>query len=305
VRLEVFQHSVIGGRKSNQDRIGYAHTKDCLLLIVADGMGGHVNGEVAAELAVGILTERFKQQAQPTLQDPTGFLRNAFQAAHNAIVGYARQRNLADCPRTTCVACVVQDNTARWGHVGDSRLYLLRGGRLYKRTRDHSRVQRLIDAGLLREDEALTHPDRNRIFSCLGGDQLPSLSLSNPTQLKPGDVMMLCSDGFWGVLTTAEIEAVLADEAMATALPKLVTRALANGGERGDNLSVLAVTWPGKVKSDLEYIESDVTMPLDIPTQPLKSGGDGKPSADLTDEEIERTIAEIQAAIQKYSREPN
>jgi PPM family protein phosphatase len=305
MRLEIFQHSLIGGRKNNQDRLAYAYTKDALLMVVADGMGGHAAGEVAAELAVGIFTERFKQQARPILQDPTGFLRNAFISAHSAIVNYARQRNLPDCPRTTCVACIVQGNTARWGHAGDSRLYLLRKGRQYKRTRDHSRVQRLVDAGLIREDEALTHPDRNRIFSCLGGNQLPSVSLSNPTELKPGDLMLLCSDGFWGVLTTTEIEAGLADEAMSTALPRLINRALANGGERGDNLSVLALAWPGPVKSDLEYIDSAVTMPLNMITLPNQTGPGEKADGDLSDEEIERTIAEIQAAIQKYSRDAN
>ncbi len=299
--FEILQESLIGGRKTNQDRVGYAYANDALLMVVADGMGGHQNGEIAAEITVRVLIERFNREARSGLSDPGHFLRFALEAAHVAIDIYTRKRNLPDYPRTTCVACVVLNKVAYWCHAGDSRLYLLRKGRVYKRTRDHSRVQRMIDAGLIREDQALTHPERNKIYSCLGGEQLPTISLSEGTALNPGDILLLCSDGFWGMLTSADIESGFAEEPLKVTLPKLIEKSLAVGGGQGDNLSVVAVEWPGIVEK-LEYIDSAVTMPADFLTQPMSSPGNKENIDEMSDAEIERAIYEIQNAIQKLSK---
>ena len=299
--FDVIQHSLIGGRKTNQDRIGHAYTSDALLMVVADGMGGHLHGEIAAEIAVRVLLEHFKREARGKLTNPGLFLRLSLEAAHETIGKYVITHNLDEYPRTTCVACVVQNNTAYWCHAGDSRLYLLRKGRLYKRTRDHSRVQRMIDSGLLREDQALTHPDRNRVYSCLGGDQLPTITLSEGTLINPGDQLILCSDGFWGVLTTTEIESGFSDESLKIALPKLIQKALVTAGSHGDNLSVVAVEWPG-ARDKLEYIDSAVTMPADYLTRPMGAPSGQSKADDMSDEEIERAIVEIQTAIQKYTK---
>lgn len=301
VPFEVIQESLIGGRKSNQDRVGYAFANDSLLMVVADGMGGHQNGEIAAEIAVRVLIERFNREARIALSNPSHFLRVALEAAHAAIGSYTRTHKLPDFPRTTCIACVVQHKIAYWCHAGDSRLYLLRKGRLYKRTRDHSRVQRLIDAGLIREDQALTHPERNKVYSCLGGDQMPTISLSEGTRLNAGDILLLCSDGFWGMLTSADIESGFSEEPFKISLPKLIQKSLAVAGGHGDNLSVVGVEWPGVVEK-LEYIDSAVTMPADFLTRPV-AAPPGKENADeMSDEEIERAISEIQNAIQKLSK---
>ena len=298
---EILHESLIGGRKSNQDRVGYSHINNILLMVVADGMGGHLNGEIAAEIAVRVLTTRFSREAPLGLNNPANFLRAALEATHSAIEEYTRKNKLSEYPRTTCVACVVQNKIAYWCHAGDSRLYLLRNGRLYKRTRDHSRVQRMIDAGLIREDQALTHPDRNKIYSCLGGDQLPTISLSEGTQLNAGDILLLCSDGLWGMLTSADIEAAVAEEPLKLALPKLIKKSTDTAAGQGDNLSVVAVQWPGSIEK-LEYIDSAVTMPADFLTRPagLPEGHD-KPG-DFDDAEIEKAIAEIQDAIQKFTK---
>ncbi len=298
---EVIQESLIGGRKSNQDRVGYASVNDTLLMVVADGMGGHQNGEIAAEIAVRVLIECFNREARKAIGNPGHFLRVAFEAAHAAIASYTRTHNLPDYPRTTCVACIVQQKIAYWCHAGDSRLYLLRNGRVYKRTRDHSRVQRLIDAGLIREDQAMTHPDRNKVYSCLGGDQMPTISLSEGTRLNAGDILLLCSDGFWGVLTSADIESGFAGEALKTSLPKLIQKSLSIAAGHGDNLSVVGVEWPGIVEK-MEYIDSAVTMPADFLTRPM-AGHEGASGQDeLSDEDIEKAISEIQTALQKFSK---
>ncbi|MDQ3259475.1 MAG: protein phosphatase 2C domain-containing protein [Pseudomonadota bacterium] len=300
-RYEIFQESLIGGRKSNQDRVGYACANDTLLMIVADGMGGHLNGEIAAEIAVRVLIERFNREARIVLTSPAEFLRGALEAAHLAIGEYTRRHKLAEYPRTTCVACVVKQNIAYWCHAGDSRLYLLRNGRLYKRTSDHSRVQRMIDAGLIREEQALTHPDRNKIYSCLGGDQLPAISMSDGTALKDGDIILLCSDGLWGMLTSAEFEAAIAQESLKLALPKLIRKSNDLAAGQGDNLSVIALQWPGSVEK-LEYIDSAVTMPAHFLTRPVGVPENRDNADDISDEEIERAIVEIQLAIQKLSK---
>lgn len=299
--FDIFQQSLIGGRKTNQDRVGYAYANDALLMVVADGMGGHLNGEIAAEIAVQILIERFNREARLALSNPGQFLRSALEAGHAAIGSYTSKNNLAEYPRTTCVACIVKNKIAYWCHACDSRLYLIRNGRLYKRTRDHSRVQRMIDAGLIREHQALTHPERNKIYSCLGGDQLPTISLSEGTQLNPGDILLLCSDGFWGVLTSAEIETGLADEPFAAALPKLIQKSLEIAAGQGDNLSVVGLQWPGAIEK-LEYIDSAVTMPADFLTRPIAASDSRAKIDDMSDAEIERAITEIQSAIQKFSK---
>lgn len=301
VPYEIMQESLVGGRKSNQDRVGYAYTNDTLLMLVADGMGGHLNGEIAAEITLRVLIERFDREAELGLSNPANFLRVALEAAHSAIGEYARRHKLTEHPRTTCVACIVKHQIAYWCHAGDSRLYLLRNGRLYKRTRDHSRVQRMIDAGLIREDQALTHPDRNKIYSCLGGDQMPAISLSEGTELNGGDILLLCSDGFWGMLTSAEIEAAVAEDRLKVALPKLIRKSTNLAAGQGDNLSVIGLQWPGSVEK-LEYIDSAVTMPADFLTRPDSMPEGRSKRDDMSDAEIERTIAEIQRAIQKFSK---
>ena len=152
MRFSIFQESRKGGRQANQDRTSYAYTRDALLMVVADGMGGHLHGEVASQIAVQFLTEAFQREAKPKLADPLGFLQKSITDAHFALGDYAEARGLIESPRTTCVACVVQDSTAFWAHAGDSRLYHIREGRIQAQTRDHSRVQMLVDQGRVREE---------------------------------------------------------------------------------------------------------------------------------------------------------
>ena len=168
MKFSIFQASSKGARRSNQDRVGHSYTRDALLLVIADGMGGHLNGEVAAQIAVQYLSESFRREAVPRLSDPAGFLRKGMENAHLAIEDYARTRSLPESPCTTCVACVIQDNVAFWAHAGDSRLYHVREGVIQARTRDHSRVQALIDQGRIREEAAAAHPERNKIWTVSG-----------------------------------------------------------------------------------------------------------------------------------------
>src|SRR6476619_8457708 len=114
MRFTIFQDSQIGDRKVNEDRVGYSYSRDVLLMSIADGMGGHADGEVAAEIAVTEITRRFQQEARNKLRTPFDFIVSAIQSAHPAIVSHAVEQNLLECPRTTCVACIVQNGRAFW-----------------------------------------------------------------------------------------------------------------------------------------------------------------------------------------------
>lgn len=243
MKFAVYQDSRQGGRRSNQDRMGHCYTRDALLLVLADGMGGHLNGEIAAQIAVRHLSETFQREAAPRLDDPFLFLQLGFERAHGAILDYARARSLPEAPRTTCVACVVQDHVAHWAHAGDSRLYHVRDGRIQAQTRDHSRVQMLVDQGRIREEAVAVHPDRNKIWNCLGGMNPPRVELSRKTPLHAGDILLLCSDGLWGPLTPRIISAALSGEAIMKSVPALLSEAEARAGRGSDNLSAVAVSW--------------------------------------------------------------
>jgi PPM family protein phosphatase len=243
LRFSVSQLSRVGGRENNEDRAGYSRTAESLLLVVADGMGGHLYGEMAAEAAVQSLTEAFQREARPRLVDPAGFLEKELLAAHHAIVERAFADRLPDIPGTTCIACVVQDGTAQWAHAGDSRLYLVRGGRVVERTLDHSLARELAEMGNLSEEAAALLPGRNVIYSSLGGYRRPQVEVSRPVPLERGDRLLLCSDGLWGPLTDHEIACAMDGAAVAQALAALAELAQTRAGAVSDNITGLALAW--------------------------------------------------------------
>jgi serine/threonine protein phosphatase PrpC len=299
MRFSIFQESRKGGRKANQDRTSYAYTRDALLMVIADGMGGHLHGEVASQIAVQLLTEAFQREARPTLPDPAEFLEKSILDAHFALGDYAKGRGLVESPRTTCVACVVQNATAYWAHAGDSRLYHVREGRIHAQTRDHSRVQMLVDQGRVREEAVHAHPDRNKIFNCVGASARPQVELSKPAPLQDDDTLMLCSDGFWGPLTSKLITASLLKNDLMKAIPELLDLAELRAGADCDNLSVVAMTWAGthaKAAGDV----STQTLALDGVSTQLGDFSKAD-NTDLSDAEIERAIQEIREAIRKHT----
>src|SRR4029077_20324538 len=132
--------------------------------------------------------ERFQQEAKPILKNPLKFLQDSMLRAHAALGSYAYQFSMLQTSCTTCVARIVQAGHAYWAHVGDSRLYLFRQGGLIGSTKDHSKGQYLVDQGIIRVGEHIDHPDRNKIFSCLGGLVDPVIDLSRRTPLRNGDI---------------------------------------------------------------------------------------------------------------------
>jgi len=241
--VNIVQASRVGGRERNEDRVGQWSAAQATLLAVADGLGGHAHGDVAAQIAIDILGGAFAAQAQPKLTDPSQFLVQAIETAHAAILREADLRNYADSPRTVIAACVVQDAHAYWTHVGDCRFYLLRTGRIVLRSRDHTVVQRLLDEGRIREEAMATHPHRNRLLQCLGGIQQPQPDWQGGVRLAQDDILLLCSDGFWGPLTQRQMLHALLAKPLAEAIPELVDLAERCAGPESDNISVVAMTW--------------------------------------------------------------
>lgn len=243
MRFSVFQVSRQGGRKKNEDRMGYSYTSDCVLLMLADGMGGHPDGEVAAALAMETVACLFHARAQPQIDSVADFLTQALMAAHEQLLQYATDHAMKDTPRTTLVMAVIQSGQVRWTHCGDSRLYLVRAHRLLARTQDHSVIE------LQRHqfhDGALALPaetNRNVLLTCLGSPTRPIFNVTEPLVLQQGDTLMLCSDGLWASLPESDIVAELSHKPVEKAVPDLVDQALQQAGDLSDNVTCLALTW--------------------------------------------------------------
>jgi serine/threonine protein phosphatase PrpC len=307
MKFTIYQNSLQGPREYNQDRIAYSYSKDAMLVVVADGLGGHRHGEVAAQFAIKMLTEAFQRLALPILADPFKFLTDHIRQVHDAIESHAMAKDMLDTPRTTLVAAIVQHDELYCAHVGDSRLYHIRDGRVIFRTEDHSMVQKLYRNGLIKKEELLTHPERNKIYNCVGGDVLPQVDLATKRALRDGDIIMLCTDGLWSLMETGEIAAILNEGAVSDTVPVLLGVAESRADENGDNMSVIAFNWGGL--PGVQQV-STATMPMDLTTTIMGpfTIGNSEGSAklgdvpDLSDEEIEGAIAEIQAAIKKIPK---
>ena len=298
MKFSIFQVSRKGGREINEDRMGYCYTRSAGIFLLADGMGGHPQGEVAAQLALQVMAATFQREARPALRDVALFLTSAVTAAHREIVRYAIDRNMLDAPRTTVVAAVVQDGMVNWIHCGDSRLYLVRQGELLARTRDHSFAeQRQLAVGKLNASE---RNNRNILFTCLGSPSRPMYEVSGPVALQQGDRLMLCSDGLWSGLTDIDITYHLSHKPVSQAVPDLVESALCRAGDSSDNVTAIALEWetPDSFLPTMAGISTD-TMSDGAFASTVQGGWSTPVHDDLDDAAIERSIAEINDVIRR------
>ena len=305
MKFAIHQGSRQGARPYNQDRLAYSYSKDALLLVIADGMGGHRHGEIAAQVAVKTLTAAFEEAAMPTLVNPAQFLQENIEQVHDAIGSLMIAQELLESPRTTVVAAILQDNKLYCAHVGDSRLYHFRDHDLLFRTEDHSLVQLLYNRGELDEAGMLTHPQRNKIYNCLGGSKFPQIDVASARDLNDGDILLLCTDGLWSALSDERMAEILHSGIISYVIPDLLEEAELLSGEHGDNISAIGLQWNER-RNSLKAV-STVTMSLGATTTimnpiPYQQSPKGAVPADLTDEEIERAIKEIQTAIRKTQR---
>ncbi len=294
MKFSVFQVSRKGGREKNEDRMGYCYTRESGLFVLADGMGGHPEGEVAAQLALQTVSALYQKEARPVVKDITEFLSTSLMAAHHQIIRYASEKGMLDTPRTTFVAAIVQGTSATWVHCGDSRLYVVRDGELLTRTRDHSYLEQQ-SAGVIRMDRI----NRNILFTCLGSPTKPVFDVTGPITLQQGDKILLCSDGLWGSLSDMDIVRHLTAQPVSDAVPDLVEQALRKGGEHSDNVTVIAFEWetPDSFESTRGISTDSISDGVFAST--IQAGVLDTMVEDLDDAAIERSIAEINEAIRR------
>jgi serine/threonine protein phosphatase PrpC len=309
MRFSVYQISRKGGREKNEDRMGYCYTRDSGLFALADGMGGHPEGEMASQLALQTMAALYQRDARPSLEDPIRFLQDAIMAGHHQLLRYASEKGLIDTPRTTIVACIMQGNSAYWAHCGDSRLYFIRGEKLIVRTRDHSyaELQQSLSSSVPNDERY----NRNVLFTCLGSPGKPVVDTAGPILLQEGDRVMLCSDGLWGTVEDEDITRHMSTRTISDAVPEVVEVALRQGGPKCDNVTVLAVEWESAENDEVPNISTD-TLGEEVFASTIQASVGGNTDhaelseADELDEaEIERSIREINEAIRRSANAAN
>ena len=236
-RLEVGALSETGYvRDENQDRMSGAQVPLGHLYIVADGMGGHKGGAVAAELTVQGLQQDTGEARENISAEEV--LRAAFKKTNETVYQKAHSGDPAiEGMGSTAVLLLISRQVAWVAHVGDSRAYLYRNGQLKQLTTDHTLVQKMVQAGMLKPEEALDHPNASVLDRAIGNKPSVEVDISDKLSLSEGDAFLLCSDGLSGYVTDPEIEAVLHSQATVQEIPeRLVQLALQKGGE--DNVTV-------------------------------------------------------------------
>ena len=247
MQIEYAKVSALGDRSDNQDRAAVVVANDAALMMVFDGMGGHSDGAAAAETGLKVVQDIFTSTTLPVL-DPQGFLYMALSKAHDEVVKLGQDLAVDFRPRATCAVCLVQEGGAFWAHIGDSRIYQLRDGKVLSRSRDHSHVEVLIQEGAISEEEALDHPMRNFVECCIGGDApVPDMSITGKKQLEEGDVLLACSDGLWSGLPDDAVAQIANedDETLTESLKNLSIQALSANSPYSDNTTGTALKWRG------------------------------------------------------------
>ena len=209
------------------------------LAVVADGMGGYEGGQEASRLAVETVREVYQQAIS---DDPHTALLTGFTAAHQRILNYAEQHPEFYGMGTTCTALAVRGRRLYFAHIGDSRLYLVRGTHVSRLTRDHSYVGNLVASGIVRSEDAETHPQRHILTAALGaGTEIVVDGGEQGVLLEEGDTLVLCTDGLWGLVSEQELGAVVNGNSTSKSCAVLVDMALTRGGPDNITVQVLRV----------------------------------------------------------------
>ena len=314
MKYQITQFTLRGARRVNEDRIGYAERDNAVLMAVADGLGGHRGGEIAAEILVQTLLHSFQTLRHPVVQRPSVFLALGILQAHHAIVARGQDSQPPIEPRTTCVACLVQNGYAYWAHVGDSRLYLFRQNRFVLRTQDHTTIEELHQGGLLTEKEMLEHPQKSHLLNCLGAANTPTISMGEETLLQPGDVLLACTDGLWEALAPEEIERYLQARALDEAVEEMLLAAQRKKRQSCDNVSAVCLRWEdaitknpplqgnaaAQINEAMLREEARHHLPHVTRLPPKKSSAPAETTDDDRNKPLESRIQEIEDFLKKF-----
>ena len=226
-----------GGRTEQQDRWEVLTWSDrrSLLAVIADGMGGHLEGALGAQAVVEATSQFAREQYPLFVEHPEDALVRLCQQCQSTLIAASAFAH------STVVTLWLHKDQAHWMHVGDSRLYHLREGKRLLRTRDHSVAQMLMELGEIGEAEIASHPDQNRLYRSLGGEELPKPELGSG-QVRGGDLFVMCSDGFWEHVSETEAwEEALQARDLEAAAADLVTQAITRGGAQADNATLVLI----------------------------------------------------------------
>ena len=210
------------------------------LAVIADGMGGYEGGQEASRLAVETVRAVYEHALGA---DPQVTLLEAFELAHQSIQRYATDHPQFHGMGTTCTAVAIVGRQLHFAHVGDSRLYHIRAETISRLTRDHSYVGKLVESGIVRSEDAESHPQRHVLTAALGsGRQVVPDASDRPFPLEEGDTLVLCTDGLWGVVGDLDLARAAQSNSSAEACVALVRMALERGGPDNITVSVLRVS---------------------------------------------------------------
>ncbi|MCG6934537.1 MAG: serine/threonine-protein phosphatase [Proteobacteria bacterium] len=240
MQFEFGRTSRLGNRTVNQDRLAVIENEAGTLLVLGDGLGGKPGGELAAQTLVDSIVEELALNPLPA-EYPEKFLHELLRRAHHAILLAGQEQSPPISPGTTAVICLIQNRKAWWAHVGDSRIYLFRNSLPLYRTQDHSYVEQLYQEGRISLKKTHNHPLRNYVTRCIGlFPHEPSITVSQAVELKEGDVLLLCSDGFWEPLDEAQMGTLIEQGRLNDALNQLAERAESAKYPHSDNTSAVA-----------------------------------------------------------------
>ena len=287
MQFEFGRTSRLGNRRMNQDRIEIIEGSNSAVLVLGDGLGGKPGGELAAQVLIDTVSNELELNPLPA-ENPEAFLRDLLRRAHRNIVVTGQVQTPPVQPGTTAVICLIQNGKAWWAHAGDSRLYLFRDGVPLYRTTDHSYVEQLYQEGRISLKKVQKHPMRNYVTQCIGLSSEPEITVSKEVKLKPRDVILLCSDGFWEPLGDAQMGEPLLQGPLNQTLNQLSEQAESSSYPQSDNATAVAA----RIIS-LRQIQSATK------TVHKKKSRSKPQTGDVLDDAID----EIQAAIRAYEYE--
>lgn len=303
-------HSEKGTRQTNQDRVAYSENRNGVFMVVADGLGGYVGGELAAQTVVDSLIRSFDELGDSKVDDPAAFIVLSMNYAHSLIIREARAHGFNPSePRTTCVACLIQNGYAYWGHVGDSRLYLFNDGELLARTIDHSTTDHMHQDGVV--DEQVQRLANGQLFRCLGGNRRPVVTLGPETHLGTGDTILLCTDGVWRAFKERKLAKIMQMEMVEDSVDDLLSHAQRYFRHDCDNLTALIFRWndsPTKEKPLLkvnkpELEQTNLSIPAiqrsPIPNPPSMKQEQKSEEFSSVIDEIESLVKELDTVYEK------
>lgn len=277
----IAQQSYQGGRDYNEDRTAIFKRDNALLLIVADGLGGHAGGAVASQAFVDALGASFSSATEEQLQDAENFLSLSINYAHHMIHRRAVSKGYpSESPKTTCVVCLIYNGEAQWAHSGDSRLYLIRKREIIERTEDHI-------------SDKVSRSGNSPLNRCVGGVELPRPEVSLRHQVEYGDVFVLASDGAWACLKPEDLREYIDSEHPTFGIDGLLRELENRNKTPSDNLSLVILFWG--VKQLDQPIINELPAKRITPDPSRKRDGIVASAFDMAD--LDDTISDIESFI--------